>query len=39
MRVTCEENILFVNVPESNVEELLSEPLLEKWKPNPGADL
>lgn len=36
VRITCEENILFVNVPKANVDGLLSEPLLEKWKVNPG---
>ncbi|GMH42870.1 hypothetical protein BSKO_10789 [Bryopsis sp. KO-2023] len=36
VRITCEENVLFVNVPEGNVEGLLAEPLLQKWKVDAG---
>jgi ferredoxin-nitrite reductase len=36
MRLTVEQNVIFVNVPDSRVELLLQEPLLQKFKPNPG---
>lgn len=39
VRITCEENLIFVNVPEENVDALLAEPLLQKWLSNPGVYL
>lgn len=36
IRLTCEENILFMNVPESKVQEMLTEPLFTRFKVNPG---
>jgi ferredoxin-nitrite reductase len=36
MRLTVEQNVIFVNVPDSRVELLLQEPLLQRFKPNPG---
>jgi ferredoxin-nitrite reductase len=36
VRLTCEENILFVNVPEEKVPEMLTEPVFLKFKVNPG---
>jgi ferredoxin-nitrite reductase len=37
IRITCEENVIFANVPEAMVAGLTSEPLLvEKFKFNPG---
>lgn len=36
MRLTVEQNIIFVNVPDSRVEALLQEPLLQKFRVAPG---
>ncbi|CAD7698917.1 unnamed protein product [Ostreobium quekettii] len=36
VRLTCEENVIFVNVPEGNVEGLLAEPLLQRYRPDAG---
>lgn len=38
VRITCEENLLFVNVPEEKVDALLAEPFLQQWLPHPGED-
>lgn len=31
VRVTCEENVLFVNVPNENVDQMLKERLFERF--------
>lgn len=36
VRLTCEENIIFVNVPEAKVDAMLAEPLFQRHKVNPG---
>lgn len=36
VRLTCEENILFVNVPNDKLPEILADPLFTKFKVNPG---
>jgi ferredoxin-nitrite reductase len=36
VRLTVEQNVILVNVPDSRIEPLLQEPLLQKFKPNPG---
>ena len=36
VRLTCEENVVFANVPEDKVEAMLSEPLFLKLKVFPG---
>jgi sulfite reductase beta subunit-like hemoprotein len=36
VRLTCEENVLFVNVPKDNVDAMLAEPLFKKFPTNPG---
>jgi ferredoxin-nitrite reductase len=36
VRLTCEENILFVNVPNDKLPEMLADPLFTKFKVNPG---
>lgn len=35
-RLTCEENILFVNVPDDKLQAMLAEPIFAKFKVNPG---
>lgn len=35
-RLTCEENILFVNVPNEKLPAMLDEPIFQKFKVNPG---
>jgi dissimilatory sulfite reductase (desulfoviridin) alpha/beta subunit len=36
-RLTCEENILFVNVPNEKLPAMLAEPIFQdKFKVNPG---
>lgn len=35
-RLTPEENILFVNVPDDKLEAMLADPLFQKFKVNPG---
>lgn len=35
-RLTCEENILFVNVPDEKLSAMLAEPIFQKFKVNPG---
>ncbi|GBF96637.1 hypothetical protein Rsub_09383 [Raphidocelis subcapitata] len=36
VRLTCEENVLFPNVPEAALPAMLAEPLFAKFKANPG---
>eukprot|EP00879_Flechtneria_rotunda_P020989 GHRR01022103.1.p1 GENE.GHRR01022103.1~~GHRR01022103.1.p1 ORF type:complete len:272 (+),score=72.33 GHRR01022103.1:198-1013(+) len=36
VRLTCEENILFVNVPDEKLEAMLAEPIFQKFKVHPG---
>lgn len=36
-RLTCEENILFVNVPDASLAAMLAEPIFQKYKVHPGA--
>jgi ferredoxin-nitrite reductase len=36
-RLTCEENILFVNVPNEKLPAMLAEPIFTRFKVNPGA--
>jgi ferredoxin-nitrite reductase len=36
MRLTVEQNVILVNVPDSRLELLLEEPLLQRFSPNPG---
>jgi sulfite reductase beta subunit-like hemoprotein len=36
VRLTCEENVLFPNVPEAHLQEMLAEPFFLKYKVNPG---
>ena len=36
VRLTCEENVLLVNVPESKLEALRAEPLLKRFQLDPG---
>lgn len=35
-RLTPEENILFVNVPDDKLQAMLADPLFQKFKVNPG---
>jgi ferredoxin-nitrite reductase len=35
-RLTPEENILFVNIPDDKLQAMLAEPLFQKFKVNPG---
>ena len=37
LRVTVDENIVFVNIPKDKVDAMLAEPLFQKFKVNPGA--
>eukprot|EP01024_Parvocaulis_polyphysoides_P010156 TRINITY_DN13366_c0_g4_i1.p1 TRINITY_DN13366_c0_g4~~TRINITY_DN13366_c0_g4_i1.p1 ORF type:complete len:585 (-),score=105.05 TRINITY_DN13366_c0_g4_i1:516-2270(-) len=36
VRITCEENVIFPSVPNENVEDMLKEPLFQKFLVNPG---
>ncbi|GIL76708.1 hypothetical protein Vretimale_8819 [Volvox reticuliferus] len=36
VRITCEENVLFVNVPDAKLPDMLAEPLFQRFKVNPG---
>lgn len=36
VRITCEENVLFVNVPDAKLPAMLEEPLFKRFKVNPG---
>ncbi|GLC36087.1 hypothetical protein PLESTB_001382100 [Pleodorina starrii] len=36
VRITCEENVIFVNVPDAKLPEMLAEPLFQRFKVNPG---
>ena len=36
LRITCEENLVFPNVPNALVPEMLAEPLFQRFKTNPG---
>jgi len=35
LRITVEQNLILPNVPTAKVEDLMKEPLLEKYSPNP----
>eukprot|EP00878_Enallax_costatus_P032413 GHUV01035619.1.p1 GENE.GHUV01035619.1~~GHUV01035619.1.p1 ORF type:complete len:454 (+),score=147.64 GHUV01035619.1:177-1538(+) len=35
-RLTPEENILFVNIPDAKLQAMLTDPLFQKFKVNPG---
>jgi ferredoxin-nitrite reductase len=35
-RLTPEENILFINVPDAQLPAMLAEPIFAKFKVNPG---
>jgi len=37
VRLTCEENVLFPNIPNDKVPKMLEEPLFQKFKVFPGA--
>ncbi|KXZ49557.1 hypothetical protein GPECTOR_20g411 [Gonium pectorale] len=36
VRITCEENVIFVNVPDEKLPAMLAEPLFQRFKVNPG---
>ncbi len=36
VRITCEENVIFANVPNDKVQAMLAEPLFKRFKANPG---
>lgn len=36
IRLTVEQNVILTHVPETRVSALLSEPLLQKFRPDPG---
>lgn len=36
MRLTCEENVVFANVPQAKVDAMLAEPLFTRFQVNPG---
>jgi ferredoxin-nitrite reductase len=38
-RLTPEENILFVNIPNDKLPAMLADPLFTKFKVNPGRPL
>jgi len=35
-RVTCEENLVFPNVPDASLAAMLAEPLFERFPTDPG---
>lgn len=35
-RLTCEENILWTNIPEAKLQAMLADPLFQRFKVNPG---
>ena len=37
VRLATDQNLVITGVPEERLEELLAEPLLERFSPNPGA--
>ncbi|MBA2510083.1 MAG: ferredoxin--nitrite reductase [Rubrobacteraceae bacterium] len=37
VRLATDQNLVITGVPEGRIDELLSEPLLERFSPNPGA--
>jgi ferredoxin-nitrite reductase len=37
VRLATDQNLVITGVPEDRIDELLSEPLLERFSPNPGA--
>jgi ferredoxin-nitrite reductase len=37
VRLATDQNLVITGVPEERLEELLSEPLLKRYSPNPGA--
>jgi len=37
IRLATDQNLIFTGVPEDRLDELLSEPLLERYSPDPGA--
>jgi len=37
VRLATDQNLIITGVPEERLDELLSEPLLERYSPNPGA--
>jgi ferredoxin-nitrite reductase len=38
VRLTCEENVLFPNVPEASLPALLAEPFFLKYRVDPGGE-
>ncbi len=36
IRLTCEENILFPNIPTAKLETMLAEPMFERFTTQPG---
>ncbi|KAG2489125.1 hypothetical protein HYH03_012351 [Edaphochlamys debaryana] len=37
VRITCEENVIFPNIPDAKVQAMLAEPLFQRFKVFPGA--
>jgi ferredoxin-nitrite reductase len=37
VRLATDQNLIFTGVPENRLDELLAEPLLARYSPNPGA--
>lgn len=37
VRLATDQNLIITGVPEARLDDLLSEPLLERYSPNPGA--
>jgi ferredoxin-nitrite reductase len=37
VRLATDQNLIFTGVPEERLDDLLAEPLLERYSPNPGA--
>jgi ferredoxin-nitrite reductase len=37
VRLATDQNLIITDVPEERLDDLLSEPLLERYSPNPGA--
>jgi ferredoxin-nitrite reductase len=37
VRLATDQNLVITGVPEDRIDELLTEPLLERYSPNPGA--
>ncbi|PNH10821.1 Ferredoxin--nitrite reductase, chloroplastic [Tetrabaena socialis] len=36
VRITCEENVLFVNVPDAKLPQMLADPLFKRFTASPG---